>query len=396
VKQRAAPLGLVVSLAMAAHVLAGCGGKRAPPPLPGDVAAQTPFAASGPTSSSAQLASSPGTASPDVTAVCSFERRLTGMIGPANVFAQIHRVGDELAGSYFYEKVGAELTLKGQVTGASVALFESASGKPTGKLDGECQPGGALSGTWSSPDGKRTLPFSLSVPAKIAVGTRRLHFSAKSKDADGLGGCTFDRATPVVFGAASATVERRMAETIARAAKGISDVHDERAARACHASGDDGRLAYFDGGFTSPSQDASVLVFLFSAAMNWVPSAHPSNFAGATVLNLDVATGNEVTVADVVTNEKRLLDIAATCSEAEILLAENGPAYMFLPHGIQVVGTSYGHAAAVATFKGPVISYAALLRDGLLKAGSPIARMWAGVKAASSSDSPCLTRWKLD
>jgi len=389
-KHRGAPLGLVVSVPLVACLLAGCSKDPAPYPVPGSTAAPSTVAAASP----AVAASSPGAGSPAAPPACSFERGLTGTIGPAHVFVQLHRKDDELGGSYFYEKVGAELMLTGKVTGATFALVESEHGKPTGKLDGGCQAGGAISGTWSSPDGKRTLPFSFSVPATITVGTRRLSFTARSKDADGLGDCTFTRALPVVFGAASAAIERRMAASIASAAEGISDPQDERAARACHASGDEGRLAYFDGGFTSPSQDPNLLVFLFSAGRNAVPSAHPTNFAGATVLNLDVATGKAVTVTEVVTDEKRLVEMSRRCSDEAPDLAESGPSFLFLPRGIQVVGTSYPHAIAVVTFQGPVISYASLLRDGLLAAGSPIARVWAGQKPAAPGDSPCAVRWK--
>jgi hypothetical protein len=388
----------LVSLIMSAPVVAGCGNGSGSSPVPGDSSAWPHVVASGPAASaapsSAPRLSTPPPAAPGATAACSFERGLTGAIGPASVFVQLHRAGDELTGTYFYEKVGAEISLQGRITGASVALVESLAGKSTGKLEGECQAGGALTGTWSSPDGSRKLPFSLSVPAKITVGTRRLAFTARSKDRDGLGDCTFNRVTPVVFGAASAAVERRMAETIAAAARAISDPQDERDARACHATGDRGRLAYFDGGFTTPSQDAKVLVFLFSAGVNTVPSAHPENYMGATVLNLDVATGEAVTAAEVITDTKRLVEIAQKCSDGEVPPAGGDPDYLFLPRGIQVVGTSYPHALAVFTFQGPVISYASLLRDGLLKEGSPIARVWSGVKPAAAGDSPCLVRWK--
>ncbi len=228
------------------------------------------------------------------------------------------------------------------------------------------------------------------------MGTRRLAFTARSKDADGLGDCAFKRETPVVLGAAGATVERHMAAAIERAARGISDPKDEQAAHLCHGTDEEGRLAFFSGGFSLASQDANLLVFLFSASMNAVPSAHPSNYVGATVLDLDVATGDAVTAADVVTDEKRVVALAQTCSDGPMALAESEPALLFLPRGIRVVGTSYPHALAVATFQGPVVSYGALLRDGLLKAGSPIARVWANQKPAAPGASPCEARWRLE
>lgn len=384
--------GVGAALALAA-VLLGCG--KDPPAPAAKVDSAAPPAASAAPRPTAEPTSTAAAAPGG--AACAFDRGLTGTIGRAGVFVHLARTGDDLAGTYFYANVGADLSLKGTVRGTAITLDEAVAGKSTGTITGECQAGGAIAGTWTSPDRSRTLPVALAVPSRPMVGTRKLEIKAKSTVKVGgqsLGDCEYRRSLPVVFGGPSAAVERRMAESIARAAKGISDPAEEKAARACPVPGEDLLLSYFDGGFTVASQDRNLLVLQFSAAISYVPAAHPANFAGATVLNLDLATGDAVTAKDVLTDEKRVVALAQKCTDTEAVLAESEPAFLFLPHGIRVVGTSYPHVVAVWTFQGPELSYAALLRDGLLKPGAPIARVWASEKPAAAGESPCKTRWK--
>ncbi len=325
------------------------------------------------------------------------DRGLAGTIGDARAFAWLRRTGREVAGSYLYEKVGRELALKGTFEGDSFTLTETLERVTTGTFTGACLRAGGIAGTWSSPDGKRTLPFWFAIPERLTVATRKVMVKTPSKVKDDGGeDCDYEREMPVVLGASSKEIEDRMTAAITDANKELLDPTWERRARACDRDEDGMRLTWFRAGFSVVRQDASMLVLELSGALNSTPSAHPSNFVGASVLDLDVTTGRPIAITDVVKDPAALLKLASSCSDADLGrdLEDASPAYLFLPRGIRVVGTSYGHAIAALTFQGPEIAYAALLRDGLLKADSPIAREWAGEKAAARGDSPCRVRWQ--
>ena len=69
---------------------------------------------------------------------------------------------DRLSGSYAYVKYKKKIPLSGACTGGSLTLRESdASGKPTGTFRGSYKKPQIVEGTWSTPDGKKSLPFRL-------------------------------------------------------------------------------------------------------------------------------------------------------------------------------------------------------------------------------------------
>jgi hypothetical protein len=69
---------------------------------------------------------------------------------------------DRVGGSYEYVKYEKKISLSGTCTGGSLTLQESdASGKPTGTFRGSFTTPLIVAGTWSTPDGKKTLPFHL-------------------------------------------------------------------------------------------------------------------------------------------------------------------------------------------------------------------------------------------
>jgi len=69
---------------------------------------------------------------------------------------------DRLSGTYAYVKHREKIFLSGTCTGGSLTLQEStASGKPTGSFRGSFIKPQIVEGTWSTPDGKKNLPFRL-------------------------------------------------------------------------------------------------------------------------------------------------------------------------------------------------------------------------------------------
>ncbi|MBM7868726.1 hypothetical protein JOC70_000195 [Clostridium pascui] len=76
----------------------------------------------------------------------------------------IYPLPNEIVGSYFYEKHGKEVKLKGKAEGKDIILYEyDQSGKNTGIFKGTMDTVDKIQGTWISGNGKISYPFSLSL-----------------------------------------------------------------------------------------------------------------------------------------------------------------------------------------------------------------------------------------
>lgn len=76
----------------------------------------------------------------------------------------IYPLPDEIVGSYFYEKQGKEIKLKGKADEKDIILYEyDESGKNTGIFKGTIDTVDKIEGNWISGDGKISYPFSLSL-----------------------------------------------------------------------------------------------------------------------------------------------------------------------------------------------------------------------------------------
>ncbi len=85
--------------------------------------------------------------------------------------------GASVRGTYYYEKSGSPLSLTGEINPkeSKIKLVESDDkNKKTGTFKGTFTPipggiGGTIEGTWSNPDGKNKLPFSLTKVANYEL-----------------------------------------------------------------------------------------------------------------------------------------------------------------------------------------------------------------------------------
>ncbi|HEX3227543.1 MAG TPA: DUF3298 and DUF4163 domain-containing protein [Pyrinomonadaceae bacterium] len=111
------------------------------------------------------------------------ERVFSGKLGNKyRIQMRLRRVGGNLAGSYFYERVRQDLALRGEIDGhGNFTLREyDAGGAQTGVFKGQWRPsdcegcGDFLTGKWSKPDGKGALDFGLTVYAVAFRGPLRL------------------------------------------------------------------------------------------------------------------------------------------------------------------------------------------------------------------------------
>jgi len=84
--------------------------------------------------------------------------------------------GGRVEGSYYYEKYKKDIRLRGSVDAQKAVLLEELdpAGNRTGVFTGRFTTGDTIEGTWSSPDGAKTMPFSVTAaqaqPKTLARG----------------------------------------------------------------------------------------------------------------------------------------------------------------------------------------------------------------------------------
>jgi hypothetical protein len=95
-----------------------------------------------------------------------------GTIGKKlGVYMSLTTNNGKVSGEYLYTKNGTSIALIGTATPKGEVMLEefAEQGKKTGTFVGKFTTSGAFSGSWTSPDGKKTFPCSLkSVPTPIA------------------------------------------------------------------------------------------------------------------------------------------------------------------------------------------------------------------------------------
>jgi hypothetical protein len=177
---------------------------------------QAPLITTGPRPSASAAASPPRAQLADA---------YRGQIGALPIVVRLNQSGTALTGSYFYEKNGTDLTLEGELQdgGRAVNLSEFSGKSKTGAIRGRLGPGGAITGTWSDPPAKTTLPLQLfpiahsPEPGSALLFTKRLRYSEPI--ASGHMGtpdaCKGDVKFAEVFGMPNAELERKLNRRLA-------------------------------------------------------------------------------------------------------------------------------------------------------------------------------------
>jgi hypothetical protein len=152
--------------------------------------------------------------------------------------------------------------------------------------------------------------------------------------------------------------------------------------------------------------------------------AHPMN-SGLGGMAFDLRDGRELKIGDLV-DLPRLRDVAAACLPiyAQSTSTKNAfvlepltsavcgnegvtarylwacdkddlqePNWALLPDGIVIGGWANAHATAVEDGRGPILPWAVLKREGILKAGAPVAHLWAHVPPAGAGAFACSSSW---
>lgn len=172
---------------------------------------------------------------------------------------------------------------------------------------------------------------------------------------------------------------------------------------------------------------------------NW-GGAHPMNFTESGIV-IDRRTGRVIHLSDVVTDTDKLRELArscawdyfavegveetgrvaayppsypAACTDEPISYLmwdcdpkdkhKLGPSWSVFDEGVAILTNGHGHATQALDGRGPILSWAALLRAGILKKRSSVARLWRGASAAPAgapactsayAGEPTLVRWTV-
>jgi hypothetical protein len=318
------------------------------------------------------------------------------MVAGQEVFLRLKRDGGALAGRYLYVKHGHDLPLAGTIDGAGkIDLTEGDRSKPTGHFTGTCA-GGVLDGTWSNAD--KTAPFHLDAvtahPTPL-IATRKLTVTHKPKKGDSGGKeCKYEQSVAEIYGAGTPEAELAINQQPADVVPFLIEKSEYDAVRTCEegleASHDLGVIATFRGLLTTEGGGTAVME----------GAAHPSNAEGFHRETWVLATGHKVTEADVFSSFPEALlkrcaplAVAAVTGASDKDLADTlvqQHSIDLTPTGVRVWSSAFPHAAAVLIGQGPVLTWGALLKAGVLRADSPARAAWEGIAPAGAKDPECL------
>lgn len=230
------------------------------------------------------------------------------------------REGDQLTGSYFYQKVGTKIDLRGAIDkGGNVSLEEfDASGKQTGVFQGNwtTEETGliAIAGNWNAPNSKKQTAFSLheepiEFSSGVEVVARRLTENSKKLKYE------IDAEYPQLTGSGSPNYEKfnqMMRNLVAKKVAGFKadmqpDAEDPPLELPEETSGSDLHIGYN----IELAKDDLISVMLDVGSYS-AGAAHPNSYSE--VVNFDLKNGKLLNLSDLFRpGSKHLQIIAAYC-----------------------------------------------------------------------------------
>jgi hypothetical protein len=238
-----------------------------------------------------------------------------GTLGKYRVQMRLHREGDALAGSYFYEHIrGGRLRLEGTVEGEGRFTLREfdAAGAQTGLFKGTWDSGDesgiSLAGEWSRPDGTRKAEFSLTENFVAFTGDARL-VTRELKDADKRLNLEISIEYPQLEGmpASRAAGFNEAARSLA-----AKEAADFRKGVADYMADYKGKLprnlaSYLDLGYYVDYADDQLVSVGFTEDSFYAGAAHPNH--ATVVLNYDLKAGRALRLADLFRPGSRYLKV---------------------------------------------------------------------------------------
>ena len=259
-----------------------------------------------------------------------FGKTFVGKLGSRyEVRMHLDRKDDRLSGRYTYMNVEESLLgLDGTIEGSGAfTLKEFAAGKQTGSFSGVLTRDAAqgavrllkLTGSWSSADGARTLPFELVEEHLEVAGRAIVYTTAAVQEEDAKLGYSVAAGYPQFDGpaaiveTANAAIKAMVTKEVGEFKKQARDwMRDRRAERG--ADSDPTETSDLNIGYEMLAADHGVISLRFAQDSYFPGTAHPSH--DHTVFNYSFREGRTLTLADLFTTRSQYLKaIAAYCIE---------------------------------------------------------------------------------
>jgi Protein of unknown function (DUF3298)/Deacetylase PdaC len=332
-----------------------------------------------------------------------FYFRGTITIGAGNLAIEMTLVrdGDRLTGTYFYPKVGKNITLGGTVDKAgNVELKESdESGKDTGVFKGKWKPAtdspdpnlNEIEGKWSKPDGSKETAFQVFqqpieftgavrvTPKVIKETNKEKHYTVNAEYPQIEGDPRFDNFNREARGLVTKDVAAFKTEETSQEADPGSELPAET------------QDSTLDIGYEIRCATDNLISVEFSEGAYARGAAHPNS--STTVLNYDVKNGKKLALADLFNPKSNYLSvISAYCIKAlkdrskkanDSMLsddliqsgasprADNYRAWAITKKGLWITFDPYQVAAYAAGPQHVLVPYSAL--KDIIKADGPVA-----------------------
>lgn len=354
------------------------------------------------------------------SAPCDFSRNYRGKVGDSPWSVQLNRKDSVLEGVVAYDNGSGELALRGSVRpDGTFTLEESKDGQRGGQIEGRCAADtGILSGSWKQ--GKTTRNFTLAPRNAKAVGIfERRRVIGKSVEDEP--SCHWDVRNPAVFGLGDASRAGLINAQLKLKFRWLDEADAEKRVQTCPRGTDNHVTGYY----SIEMNESGVLSILENGYVYLGPAAHGEFNAAAAAISVDVPTGRKLALADIVSSGKAMRPVVKSCMKLVVETLDGGdewwherdiqgvpsdkdgepveetskdfdpssihdPSFLVLPDGLAVLIRNQATVGAFLEMQGPVIQWGALVRAGILKANSPIARIWANAKPLAANEPSCV------
>jgi hypothetical protein len=233
----------------------------------------------------------------------SLGRIFRGSVGANKVQMTLNREGDQISGTYFYQKIGTDISVKGSINsqGDFTFLESDSTGKPNGEFKGKWSeaanlPTATLEGTWAKPNSKETLSFyateqiiefnnGLRVDTKeIKEENKKLRYSVDVEYPELIGGANPN----------SGKFNQEVKSLVTKEVKGFKDGVSEAATDEAPANPDSGSDIQIGYDVVLATEDLISVVFGISTYSEG--AAHPNSYSQ--VINYDLKNGKSLKLAD--------------------------------------------------------------------------------------------------
>jgi hypothetical protein len=240
--------------------------------------------------------------SKDVTAPIEI-RYLKGSIGSAlGLQMKLVRDGNQLTGSYFYQKMGTRIDLKGSVDKDNYLTLEEfdASGKQTGVFKGLWTIKADdntlnIAGNWTRPDGQKKTAFSLHEEPIHFSGAAEL-IAKTIKESNKKLKYEIDAQYPQLIGLLNAGFEKFNQEASRLAVRDVNEFRKNLSDTASETSEESASGSSLDIGYTVALATDDLISIQFDVGTYYSGAAHPNS--NSRVLNFDVKKARILRLGD--------------------------------------------------------------------------------------------------